>query len=473
MSERNRKHRDIVRQRTIVAVSAVLLIGALLIAGIIFIPKGVNYIKAVFAARKAEAEAAEAAQEVEEVQEAEPEIEEPREEPDVEELMSRADEVINTEPAEETDTEIRDKISVMTNEQRVAQLFMVTPETLTGVDAATAAGEATKAALSENAVGGIIYFSQNVIEPEQLREMLYNTQSYAVSINKLPLFLGVDEEGGEITRIASNEAFKDELPEEAERTVTQGLSPEGLYSVANNIGKYLKKYGFNVNFAPVADIAVSENSALADRSFGNEAEYVTDMAVNYYSGLKDAGILSCYKHFPGLGRAGSNSDFGAVSINSISEELKSVDGKPFERGIENGLNMIMAANAAYPDMDESGVPACMSGSIITDYLKNELGFKGVVITDALNVKAITDKYSPAEAAVAAVNAGCDMLLMPADYKEAYAAVLNAYENGDISNERLEDALTRILTVKKEIDVSYLEAETEESAEETEEGPEAP
>ena len=470
MSERDRKHRDIVRQRTIVAVSAVLIIGALLIAGIIFIPKGVNYIKAELAARQAEAKAAEEAEEPEEPEEPEPVAEEPREEIDEEDLNSRVEEAINTGETEAVDTQIRDKISAMTDEQRIAQLFMVTPETLTGVDVATAAGEATKAALSENAVGGIIYFAQNIAEPGQLREMLYNTQSYALSTNNIPLFLGVDEEGGEISRIASNEAFKEELPAEEERTVTSGLSPEGLYSVANNIGKYLKSYGFNLDFAPVADIALSENSVMADRAFGNEEEYVTDMAVNYFSGLKDAGIMSCYKHFPGLGRADENTDLAAVSINAISEELKSMDCRPYERGIENGLNLIMVANASYPGMDGSGVPACMSGIIISDYLKGGLGFKGIVITDALSAKSIGDNYSSGEAAVAAVNAGCDMLLMPADYREAYGAVLEAYQSGAIPKERVEDALIRILTVKKEIDVSYLQTELEEETTEGQEGP---
>ncbi len=474
VSERDRKHRKIVRQRTILAVTAVLIIGSLLIAGIIFIPKAVDHIKAGIEARKAAAEAEAAAQEAAEAEEeAPPAAEEPREEIDEDDLQSRVEEVINTEAPPEVDTDIRDKISVMTNAQRVAQLFVVTPESLTGVDTATAAGDATRAALSENTVGGIIYLAKNIVEPQQLQEMLYNTQTYALSANGLPLFLAVDEEGGAVNRVALNEAFKDELPEADARTVTKELSPEGLYTVANNIGKYLKKYGFNVDLAPVADIALSDNSIMAERSFGSEEEYVTDMAVNFASGLKDAGVISCYKHFPGFGRAGENTDFASVSINAISEELKSIDSKPFERGIENGLNMIMISSAMYPGLDENPVPASMSGAIVTDYLKGELGFKGVVISDALNAVAIADKYEPGEAAVAAFKAGCDLLLMPADYDAAFKAVLEAYESGEISNERLEDALTRILTVKKEIDTSYLEAGAEtDSAETAEEGEQA-
>ena len=476
MSERDRKHRKIVRQRTILAVTAVLIIGSLLIAGIIFIPKAVDHIKAGIEAKKAAAEAEAAAEEAAEAEEEAPpaaQEEEPREEIDEDDLQSRVEEVINTEAPPEVDTDIRDKISVMTNAQRVAQLFVVTPEALTGVDTATAAGEATKAALSENTVGGIIYLAKNIVEPQQLKEMLYNTQAYALSANGLPLFLAVDEEGGAVNRVALNEAFKDELPEADARTVTKELSPEGLYTVANNIGKYLKKYGFNVDLAPVADIALSDNSIMAERSFGSEEEYVTDMAVNFASGLKDAGVISCYKHFPGFGRAEENTDFASVSINAISEELKSMDAKPFERGIENGLNMIMVSSAMYPGLDENPVPATMSEAIVTDYLKGELGFKGVVMADALNAAAIADRYEPGEAAVAAFKAGCDLLLMPADYDAAFKAVLEAYESGEISNERLEDALTRILTVKKEIDTSYLEAGAEaDSAEAAEEGAQA-
>ena len=476
MSERARKHKKIVRQRTILAVTAVLIIGTLLIAGIIFIPKAVDRIKAGIAEKEAAAEAEAAAQEAAEAakeaaEEAPPIVEEPREEIDEEELNSRAEEVLNTEPVPEVDTGIQDKISSMTDEQRVAQLFCITPEALTGVGEVTAAGGTTQAALSENTVGGLIYLAQNIVDPKQLKEMLYNTQTYALSANGIPLFLAVDEEGGEVTRVASNAAFKDELPGEAERSVTKELSPEGLYTVANNIGKYLKQYGFNLDLAPVADIVISDNSVMAERSFGSEEGYVTDMAVNFLSGLKEAGIIACYKHFPGFGRASVNSDFEEVSINAIPEELKSIDIKPYERGMENGLNMIMASNAMYPPMDGSSVPACMSRIIITDYLKGELGYDGVVITDALNAAAISKRYEPGEAAVAAINAGCDLLLMPEDYGAASKAVLEAYKNGEIPKERVEDALTRILTVKKEMDTSYLEAGAETDSEEnTEEAP---
>ena len=373
---------------------------------------------------------------------------------------------------EEVDAEILRTISVMSNAQRIAQLFIVTPETLTGVDVATAAGEATKNALSENQVGGIIYFSKNIVDPAQLKEMLYNTQSFSLSYNSLPLFLGVDEEGREVSRIASNEAFASEMPEDYHKQLSEDLSLDGVYSVANNIGKYLKEYGFNLDFAPVADVAVSENSVVYKRSFGSEADYVADMAVNFATGLKDAGIVACYKHFPGIGRAEENTDMKAVSINAIIEELKSGDVKPFETGIENGANMIMLSNASYPGVDSSGAPACMSAAIVSDYLKGELGFKGVVITDALNAKSIVDSYSAGEAAVNAFKAGCDMLLMPSDYTEAYEALLAAYENGEIENERLEDALVRILTVKKTIDTdlsAYQSEADEEDGEAQEEG----
>lgn len=452
MSERYDKHRRIVRQRTIMAVCVILFVGTLLIAGIAFVPRAVDAIKDSFKENTAETEVAEEPETVEEVLPVAPET---FEEPDVDELMNRAEEVINTDEAEEVDTQIQDKISVMTNAQRIAQLFFVTPETLTGVDAATAAGEATRAALSENQIGGLIYFSKNILDPAQLKEMLYNTQSYALSENSLPLFLGVDEEGTSVSRIASNEAFGEELPEETGRTISGGLSPEGVYNVGNNIGKYLKNYGFNLDFAPVADVSSGDNSVMKNRSFGSDADYVSDMAVNFSLGLKDAGVFACYKHFPGFGRAEANTDFESISINAISEEIKSIDAKPFIAGIENGVNFIMITNAGYPDIDGSGVPACMSELIVTDYLKNELGFKGIVITDALNAKAIADKYMSGEAAVAAFKAGCDMLLMPADYEEAYEAVLRAYESGDISNERLEDALTRILTVKKELNADIV------------------
>ncbi len=446
------KHSRIVRQRTIMTVCVLIFLGGLMIAGIIFIPKAVDAIKTEIAEYEAEAAKAEAEamEESGTQEETAPEPEEPREEPDIEELMDRADEIVSDDEAEKTDPEIRDKISVMTNRQRIAQLFFITPECLTGVDTVTAAGDATLNALSENQVGGIVYFPKNMTDKEQLSEMLHKTQLYSLSVNNIPLFLGVEEEGGELNSVASNDKLGADIPGEVKEGIQGGLSPEGTYTLAAGIGKYLSEYGFNLDFAPVADTAVSENSVMAGRAFGDEESYVSDMAVNFAMGLKDAGITACYKHFPGLGRAEESTDDRSISINTAPEELKAVDVKPFQTGIENGAEMIMVANALYPGVETENVPACMSNTIVTDYLKGELNFKGVVITDDLKAKGISDTYDIGEAAVNAFKAGCDMLLLTDGYPEAFEALLGAYESGQISNERLEDALERILKVKKEL-----------------------
>lgn len=336
---------------------------------------------------------------------------------------------------------IEARISEMTLEEKVAGLFIVRPEDITGVDTAIQAGEGTKEALQNHPVGGIIYFNQNIKSEEQIKEMLANTASYS----NTPLFLAVDEEGGQVSRLA--QALKlDNVGNMADIGAT-GDSNQA-YEAMVKVGSYLNSYGFNLNFAPVADVLTNPNNeAIGDRSFGGETGVVADMVAAAANGLKDTGITACLKHFPGIGSAEGDTHNGLVVVDRSPEELKQEELLPFIRGIEEGVPMIMVGHIALPQIVGDNTPASMSSAVISDLLRGELGFNGVVITDAMDMGAITEYYGADQAAIMALRAGADMILMPEDYEVAFEGVVTAVLDGTISEERINDSLTRVYRIK--------------------------
>ena len=346
----------------------------------------------------------------------------------------------------ETDPEIEAAISGMSLEQKVAQLFFITPEALTGVDNVTAAGDATAAALKKNPVGGIIYFAQNIVDPDQLTKMLGNMQTYSASADGIPLFLGVDEEGGKIARVAENKNF--DVTKFDDMASISANDTAAAYNVGETIGKYLHDYGFNVDFAPVADVLLNpDNTVIGTRSFGSDPKTVADMSWQVASGLEDNGVTACFKHFPGHGGTDGDTHTGAVSSNETLDQMKSDTLVPFQNAVTSGANMIMVSHVSCPLVTGDDTPACLSSAMVTDVLRNDMGFNGIIITDSLQMGAITGNYSAGDAAVMAIQAGDDMLLMPDDYEKASKAVLDAVNAGTITEERINDSLRRILRVK--------------------------
>ena len=356
--------------------------------------------------------------------------------------------VIDTpEPAEEEPEEedilgglAESYYSEMSIEDKVAGLFMVTPEAITGVGKATQAGDGTQEALSQYPVGGLIYFGQNILDREQITTMLANT----TSMSNYPIFLAVDEEGGDVSRVANSRVEVTKVDDMA--AVGAGGDASQAAEAGSTIGSYLSEIGFNVDFAPVADVA-GEGSALGNRSFGSDPQTVGEMVASAVGGIEGTGVSACLKHFPGLGSTSEDTHDGRVEITKSIDEMRASDFVPFSAGIEAGADFVMVSHATAPALDEDNVPSSLSGKVITDILREELGFEGVVITDALDMTAITDYYTPEEAAVMALEAGADMLLMPEDFEKAYNAVLAAVQDGTISEERINESLNRIYRVK--------------------------
>lgn len=351
--------------------------------------------------------------------------------------------------------------SEMPIEDKVAGLFMVTPESLTGVTTATQAGEGTQEALKQYAVGGLIYFGQNIVDKEQITKMLSNT----ASMINYPIFLAVDEEGGDVSRVANSNVEVTKVDDMA--TIGAGGDPSQAFTAGETIGSYLKEIGFNVDFAPVADVTPEGvEGALGNRSFGSDPQAVGEMVSNVVRGIEGTDVSACLKHFPGLGSTSEDTHEGRVEITKTMEELRAEDFVPFSAGIEAGVNFVMVSHATAPAIDDGGVPSSLSKKVITDTLRGELGFEGVVITDALDMSAITEYYTSEEAAVMALEAGADMLLMPEDFEAAYNAVLAAVQDGTISEERIDESLDRIYRVKcaESLNQIYQENPTEEPAE---------
>ena len=337
-------------------------------------------------------------------------------------------------------------LDTMTDEEKLWQLFFVTPEAITNVNTATVAGEATKKALAQYPVGGIVYFAKNLEDREQTVALLENTQSYA----KIPLFLGVDEEGGTVSRVGSNPDMG--VPSVGDmRSLGKSQDPAAVYAAGQDIGGGLHALGFNLDFAPVADVAQGADSVIGSRSFGSDAELCASLAGVIVKSLRAEGIVSCLKHFPGYGSATVDDHNGTSVVEKTLSELEACDLVPFQTIIasEGSVPFVMVSHLSYPNVTGSDTPADLSSSIVTDILRDKLEYQNVIITDSHSMASITDHYSAGEAAVMALASGCDMILMPSDLQAAFDAVKAAVADGTLSQARIDESVLRILTVKTE------------------------
>ena len=345
---------------------------------------------------------------------------------------------------------VDERIGAMTLEQKVAQLFIMTPEALVeGVSQVTQAGDMTREGVTAHPVGGIVYFAQNLLDPEQTTTMLANVKQFYADAGNVAPFIAVDEEGGTVVRVADNEAFGAQDVGDASALGSAG-DTEAAKRAAEQIADYLMPLGFNLDFAPVADVVDPLRSAsMGLRSFSSDAAVAADMVRAEVEGFRDKKMLCCAKHFPGIGAAAGDSHEGAITIEATNEELETVDLVPFRAAIEAGVPMIMVGHVSLPNIVGDSTPAPLSSAVVQGMLRDSLGYTGIIVTDSLSMGAITDYYTPAEAAVAALKAGCDIPLMPERLDEAYQGVLSAVQVGELTEERLDESLTRILTAKQE------------------------
>lgn len=358
-------------------------------------------------------------------------------------------------------------IDKMTLEQKVAQLFVVSPETLTGVDSVQYAGDMTYQALQDYPVGGIVFAKDNIDSSSQFGTMTDNLQSYSEEISGLPLFLAAAEEGGSASVLGNNDnldeyyenSYSDDgsdYSSSSANSVHSGapsMSEIGrkddstnAYEAGKSIGSLMSAYGLNLDLAPVADVLSGNSTGIGDRTFGTDVQTVSDMALEVIRGIQEEDVNAAMKYFPGYGAASSNMS-GFPVINSSLDELKKKEFLPYSNAIAQGMDFVMVGHISVPNVTGDDTPASLSEKMISEVLRKDLEFKGIVMTDYLNDKTIVKNYGAADAAVKAIQAGADLLLEPDDLEAAYEGVLKAVKKGDITEDRLDESIYRILRVK--------------------------
>lgn len=338
----------------------------------------------------------------------------------------------------------------MTLKEKVCQMFVLRPEALvlnadasgTGV---TELSDEMRDFFREYPAGGLCLYAKNIVSPQQLSE-------FTSALHSLPLkpLLYIDEEGGRVARIANNSAFGlDKF--ESMTALAADNDEQKVFDASQYIGAYLRQYGFDVDFAPVADVNSNPlNKVIGARAFSDNPQIAARMVVSYLNGLRSSGITGCIKHFPGHGDTKEDTHSGYAASRKTWDEMLSCEMIPFKAGIAAGVEMIMTAHIAAPNVTGTEIPSTMSSVILRDKLRGELGYEGIIITDGLEMAAITGKYTAAEAAIETISAGADIILLPSDYREAVNGIVNAVNAGKLEEKRIDESVYRILSLKHRI-----------------------
>ena len=340
------------------------------------------------------------------------------------------------EVAPDLERQARALLRLMNDEGKIWQLFFVTLEDLTGESRSVTLYD--PAALSRRPVGGVMIFGQNIVSEEQLRGL---TGKLKQSAGLIPLFIGVNEEGGNVSRVANKLGYPLALsPEEIGKTGDEALAK----AAGEQIAAYLTPLGINMTFAPSADTLIERENA-GIQIYGSDPHLVSRMASAMAEGLKSGGVAPCYTHFPGHGEKTGN-PMNQLPVRRLPEEMQAQEWIPFQDAVNNGAGMILVSHAILRSLGDD-VPASASSRVIKGILRGEMGFQGVVVTDSLRSTAITSTYKKGQESVAALKAGADILLLPSDLEAAYRAVKQALSTGEITMERIEESVVRILKVK--------------------------
>lgn len=348
--------------------------------------------------------------------------------------------------SEEATDAVEAKLTAMTLREKAGQLFWVRPEALdfSRNPEKKRLTQSMRRNLEQYPVGGIAVFKKNIQDEDQLSSLIADFQS----ASQIPMIVAVDEEGGSVARLANHEAFS--LPKyKSARDIGETGDPEQARQMGQTVGGYLRSYGFNLDFAPVADVDSNPaNPVIGRRAFSTAAQQTAQMVAAAVEGFHEAGMLCTVKHFPGHGDTGQDSHYGTATSYKTWEEMKAMEMLPFEAGIAAGVDVVMTAHITTPNATTDGLPASLSYTMITERLRGELGFQGVIVTDALEMDAIKNHFTPEQAAVAALGAGVDVLLMPNNLRAAFDGVVRAVEDGTLSEERLNQSVRRVLTLKQ-------------------------
>lgn len=339
---------------------------------------------------------------------------------------------------ENSKDEILETISSMSLDEKIGQL-VISGFYDTNLD------ENILKLIKENKISGVILFNRNVKDSNTLLA-LNNRLKESNKNNKLPLFISVDEEGGSVTRMPSD--IK-RLP--SNKYIGSLNNKDLSYKVGEILGEQLSYFGFNMNFAPVLDINSNPNNpVIGNRSFGNNKDIVASLGTSTMKGIQSKNIISVVKHFPGHGDTSVDSHINLPVVNYDINRLNSFEFVPFKTAIQNEADAVMVGHILLPKID-SKYPSSMSYEIVTNILRKDLGFNGLVVSDDMTMGAITENYSIEEASIKSINAGVDLLLVCQKYENTENVIKTLKEavlKGTISKERLDNALYNIISIKK-------------------------
>lgn len=341
--------------------------------------------------------------------------------------------------AEEPEADpIEEKIKNMTIEEKIGQMVIVGLESYILDDN-------TRMMIDKYHVGGFILFGRNVENPDQLLTLL-NSLKNANLKNQIPLFLSVDEEGGRVSRMPDK---INKLP--SNETIGKMDDPDLSYKIGGILAEELRAFGLNMDFAPVLDINSNpDNPVIGDRSFGSDENIVSKLGIETMKGIQAGGIIPVVKHFPGHGDTSVDSHIGLPSVKHDMDRLKSFELVPFQKAIEREADAVMIAHILLNKIDPQN-PASLSKTIITDLLREQMKFNGVVITDDMTMGAIVENYTISNAVVQAIQAGSDIVLVCHEQEnevEAIESIKKAVEDESIPEERIDESVYRILKLKQ-------------------------
>lgn len=365
-----------------------------------------------------------------------------------EQVIDAVEEIIieteNTEPTMEE--RIAEQLGKMTIEEKIAQMMIIQYARDTVDDTLLQRIQRIKP-------GGFLLVSQNITTFDKTKAFIQTLQENS----EIPMLISIDQEGGVVRRFSD---LTDIPPTKIPDMLSVGKTsdPQLAYDIGKVIAEELRTVGINLDFAPVMDVLPpSGESFIGTRSFGSDAEAVSDMAVALAKGLEENGVISTYKHFPGHGDTTTDSHRNLPVMNKTKEELLENELIPFQNAIENGADIIMIGHIALPQVVGDDTPASLSREIITDLLKTQMGYEGLVITDSLRMQALTNEYSYEEIYIKAIEAGVDLLLLPDDCEKAVEIIKENF-----SEERIDQSVAKILRLKytylenySQLDTSYL------------------
>ncbi|MCY7968232.1 glycoside hydrolase family 3 protein [Bacillus haynesii] len=359
---------------------------------------------------------------------------------------------------------IKQMVSSMSLEEKIGQMLMPDFRNWKKKGESSAKGltemnDEVAGIIQKYRLGGVILFAENVTGTEQTVRLTDGLQKASPDI---PLFITIDQEGGIVTRLESGTNLPGNM------AVGASSSSKNAFRSGKIIGKELVSLGINVNFSPVLDVNNNpDNPVIGVRSFSSKPELTSKLGIQMMKGLQDEQMIATAKHFPGHGDTAVDSHYGLPLVPHNEKRLRSVELAPFQKAIDAGIDMIMTAHVQFPAFDDTTykskkdgedimVPATLSKKVMTDLLRKDLGFKGVVVTDALNMKAVSDNFGQEEAVVMAVKAGVDIALMPAqvtsletekNLARVFEALLTAVKKGEIPIEQIDQSVERILRLK--------------------------